>query len=350
MPELKHKTARILLLADTHLGFDLPFRPRIERRRRGPDFFKNFDKALERALRHEVHIVVHAGDLLYRSRVPAALVQMAMAPLVRVAAQGIPVLIVPGNHERSHIPQYLWAVHPNIHIFDEPRTFVFEIGGLRAAFGGFPFSRKVREEFASLVDESGCRRAQADVRLLCMHQTVEGARVGSVDYTFRSGPDVVRGTDIPPGFAAILAGHIHRSQVLREDLRGRQLAAPVIYPGSIERTSFAERKEEKHFAIVEVAESDKQGGYLAEVEFVPLPTRPMVNLLVASGGMRQEQLRAKLRKDLLELDPDSVVRIQVRGEIPREYLEVLSAAHLRRIAPPSMNITLAVDWQSGRDD
>ena len=34
---------RILLIVDTHPGFDLPFRPRIKRRRRGPDFFANFD-------------------------------------------------------------------------------------------------------------------------------------------------------------------------------------------------------------------------------------------------------------------------------------------------------------------
>jgi hypothetical protein len=33
---------RILLIADTHLGFDLPFRPRINQRRRGPDFFRQF--------------------------------------------------------------------------------------------------------------------------------------------------------------------------------------------------------------------------------------------------------------------------------------------------------------------
>jgi hypothetical protein len=37
---------RILFLADTHLGFDLPFRPRIQRRRRGPEFFANFKRAL----------------------------------------------------------------------------------------------------------------------------------------------------------------------------------------------------------------------------------------------------------------------------------------------------------------
>ena len=34
---------RILFLADTHLGFDLPVKPRINRRRRGIDFFKNYE-------------------------------------------------------------------------------------------------------------------------------------------------------------------------------------------------------------------------------------------------------------------------------------------------------------------
>ena len=37
-------------IVDTHLGFDLPFRARIKRRRRGPDFFVNFERALMPAL------------------------------------------------------------------------------------------------------------------------------------------------------------------------------------------------------------------------------------------------------------------------------------------------------------
>ena len=38
---------RVLFVSDTHLGFDLPRRPRVTRRRRGPDFFANFEKAIE---------------------------------------------------------------------------------------------------------------------------------------------------------------------------------------------------------------------------------------------------------------------------------------------------------------
>jgi hypothetical protein len=97
MPPVEAATVRILLVADTHIGFDLPRRPRVERRRRGHDFLANFERALEPALAGEVDLVVHGGDLLFRSRVPATLVETALAPLVAVAERGVPVCIVPGD-------------------------------------------------------------------------------------------------------------------------------------------------------------------------------------------------------------------------------------------------------------
>ena len=114
---------KVLFLSDTHLGFDMPFRPRVRKRRRGPDFFENFHRALEPALKREVDCVVHGGDILFRSKVPAALVEMAFHPLRKVAELGIPVFVVPGNHERSQIPYGLLASDPNIHIFDSPKSY-----------------------------------------------------------------------------------------------------------------------------------------------------------------------------------------------------------------------------------
>lgn len=81
---------RILFLADTHLGFDMPFKPRIKRRRRGPDFFAGFEQALKPAFQKKVDCVVHGGDLFYRSKVPAGLVSLAFEPLIRVASLGYP--------------------------------------------------------------------------------------------------------------------------------------------------------------------------------------------------------------------------------------------------------------------
>src|SRR5512141_1822951 len=98
---------RILFLADTHLGFDLPSRPRVERRRRGEDFFAAFELALAPAVRGETDLVIHGGDLFYRSRIPAWLAQRVFSRLARLADGGVDVLWVPGNHERSTVPRSL---------------------------------------------------------------------------------------------------------------------------------------------------------------------------------------------------------------------------------------------------
>jgi exonuclease SbcD len=332
---------RVLLVADTHLGFDLPFRPRINRRRRGHDFFASFERALQPALRGEVDIVVHGGDLLYRSKVPPALVEMAMAPLLRVAERDVPVYMVPGNHERSRIPLHLWATHPNIHIFDKPRSYHCSLPGGSIALSGFPFHRQVRGRFGELVSRTGHRELTADAHLLCIHQVVEGAQVGVSNYTFRSGPHVVRGRDIPDGFIAVLSGHIHRAQMLTHDLGRRPFGAPVIYPGSVERTSFTERYEEKSYVILSADLSGRRIDPLAGVSFIPLPVRPMINLVLDVEQLGTESLTEHLRKRLLALDPDAVVRVQLKGSDSVRARETLSATHLRELAPPSMNISPA---------
>lgn len=248
-------TIRILLIADTHLGL-------------GENHFVAYERALEHA--RDVDLVVHGGDVLYRSRVKPGLVFRAFEPLKRIADRGVPVVVVPGNHERSAIPFPLLAMHPGIHIFDRPRTFSFELNGIRFGISGFPCERDaVRERFAALLDR--CEQPQSEVRLLCLHQSVEGAKVGPVDFTFRNSPDVIPRRAIPKRFAAVLAGHIHRHQVL-------DAGAPVFYPGATERTSFAESGEVKGCVTLEVDRGGVRGW-----EFLPTwrvgPTQALISTL-----------------------------------------------------------------------
>lgn len=331
---------RILFLADTHLGFDYPFRPRVEKNRRGPDFFANYARALEHTSRERIDCVVHGGDLFFRSKVPAGLVDMAFAPLRRVADRGIPVFIVPGNHERSVIPFRLLAEHPGIHIFDEPRTVRLDIRGVTAAFAGFPHVREgVRRDFPRIVEETGWRPAPADIIFLCMHQCVEGAVVGPHGFMFTTGGDVVRGADIPPGPAAVLSGHIHRRQVLTRDRSGKPLPAPVLYPGSVERTSFAEKDEPKGYFILEtdVAAPEKPG---LRWTFHELPARPMVPATLPVEGLSGPEVTARIRDVLAGLPPNAVVKLTVRGTPLPDALSALGAAAIRAAAPDTMQVTV----------
>ena len=333
---------RILFLADTHLGFDLPFRPRIQRRRRGPEFFANFKHALQPAVKGRVDCVVHGGDLLFRSKVPPRLVAMAFEPLKQVADQGTPVYLVPGNHERSAIPHAYLADHPRIYIFNRPKTFLLHKGGLTLALAGFPFVRHgIRREFLHLLDQTGRHHVIVDVQLLCIHQSIDGAIVGPASYKFRDGPDVINASDIPAGLAAVLSGHIHRFQILENDLQGKALPAPVFYPGAIDRTSFAEKKEEKGYLILEFEADGLNDGRLRRWRFHKLPTRPMIQLNLHPGDMDAAKLRSYLESTIGELPQDSIVKLKIHGRISQAAMAVLRASSLRALAPPTMNIDTA---------
>jgi len=333
---------RLLLVADSHLGLDEPARPRIERRRRGPDLLANLERALTPALRGEVDVVVHGGDLLYRSRVPPELVQRAMAPLFRVADLGVPVVLVPGNHERSRIPYPLLARHPRVHLLDRPRTLTLEPLGL--ALSGWPYAPEMAGGgFERLLEASGWREARAPLRVLCLHQLVEGSRVGlgsgGREHVFRHGRDVIPARAIPAGLAAVLCGHVHRAQLLRQ-VDGRALAAPVVYPGAVERTSFAERDEQKGYYLLELA-AEGEGGQLAGARFVPLPTRPMEHLRLPAAPA--EQLLDELRGRLAGLAPDAIVRVELT---PSPHPPP-TASRLRAAAPTTMTLELAAPRRAG---
>jgi len=338
---------RILLLADTHIGFDLPVRPRVERRRRGHDFLANYERALAPALEGQVDLVVHGGDVFHRPRVPVSVAWQGIEPLLRVADRGVPVFVVPGNHERSRLPHARFARHPGIHVFDRPRTFLAEVRGTRVALAGFPFERgDIRTRFRDVLEKTEWRGARSDVRLLCLHHCVEGATVGPGDFTFTTGADVIRARELPEEFAAVLSGHIHRHQVLTRDLAGQPLATPVLYPGSIERTSLAEKGEVKGFMVVDVAPDGS--GRQPHFEFRRLPARPMIVRELRPDASDARALEAKVRALLTGLPADAVLRIRVSGTLTGRARQILSAGHLRRVAPPTMNIDISAGDGSGR--
>ncbi len=338
---------RLLLLGDTHLGFDDPQRPRVCRRRRGPDFFASFVAALAPARRREVDVVLHGGDVFHTPRVPMVTVDRALIELHRVADAGVPIVVLAGNHERSRLPfMPLLARHPLLTLVERPTAVALDVRGVRLAIHAFPFVRRVGAGvLPGLLRDAGLGSTDADVHIGAMHQTVEGATVGAQDYVFRAGRDIIPGRDVPAGLAALLSGHIHRSQVLEADLAGRPLAAPVVYAGSTERTSFQEREEVKGYRLVELAAGGPgrpgPGGRLVGTRVVPLATRPMAVIQVAVAGRPPDDVRAELRRRLGALPPDAVVRVRTRtpDELEAAPPGLLGAPALRALAPASMTIS-----------
>ncbi|UCE17183.1 MAG: DNA repair exonuclease [Gemmatimonadota bacterium] len=329
---------RIVFCADTHLGFDYPIRPKVKRRQRGQDFFENYHRVLSHAIDSQADVLIHGGDLFFRSRVPAKIIDLAYEPLMELADRGFPVFLVPGNHERSNLPPSLFLNHPNIRIFDKPKTYTLDLHGARISLSGFPFEREdIRDRFRALLDATEWNGNSADIKLLCLHQAIEGAQVGPSNYTFQYGKDVIRRNDLPSGVHAVLVGHIHRQQILWLNGRHHGNKIPVIHAGSTERTSFAEKGERKGFYEIRFGTTGDTGWCIEHLRFIEVPTRPMEDLRMPSN-LTLKNMRPFILSKIAEFDEHSIVRFQCDRDIDDEVREEMTGRFLRGVFPETMNV------------
>lgn len=265
---------RFLHLADTHLGARHPGRGR------GDPYLANLHRALTPAREGRVHLVLHGGDFFNRSRPPVRLLAEAAAELTDAAEGGAEVVVVPGNHERSVQPARLLLTHPRIHVIERPDRVRLDLDGMTVSIFGFPFVRHdPRGKFESTLAATGWPRGREDLDIFMCHQTLDGATVGPANFTFRHGPDVIPRAWIPPEFHYAALGHIHRHQFLPHP---GNPALQLAYPGSTERTSRAERSEEKGYLTGALIP-----GQAGRAEFVSLPTEPIPENFFARQGARE---------------------------------------------------------------
>lgn len=270
---------RILQISDTHLGAELNARgPRGWSR--AADHHEALRRALEPALREEVDLVIHAGDVFDRSLPPRRWVHAA-GELLSEVARRVPVLGIAGNHDRRGIRR--WLPQRALDFVDQPtRTVIRGVAIARVPF------RRDAEGFARAAREAV--GPGADV--LVMHQAPHGSRVGP--FTFRVGVqrDTVGEAHLPDVPFA-MCGHIHPRQSVRIG------GCTVVMGGSTERTAFSEAEQAKGVVRWELG---------AEVSwrFVDHPTRPMEadvpGALMRCGEADVERVRAAGRIAVVRRD------------------------------------------------
>ncbi|RMG29862.1 MAG: hypothetical protein D6732_17190, partial [Methanobacteriota archaeon] len=201
----------------------------------------------------------------------------------------IPFYIIPGNHERSNLPASLFLNQPHLHIFHDAKIFIYHAGKFSIYLCGFPFVRhRLHHQWSHIVQQFDSIRDSEGLKLLLMHQAIEGATVGPVNFIFRRSEDVLGQADIPDYFDAVLCGHIHRQQVIFKK-RSDGSSMPVIFPGSTERTSFAEKNETKGFFDLTFYREENR--WRIVYYFHPLHSRPMVDIPPEeTSGMNEDKI------------------------------------------------------------
>lgn len=282
---------RVLQISDTHLG--------AERHALGPrgwcraaDHHAALERALAPALRGEVDLVVHAGDVFDRSRPPSRWM-LAAGELLDTVARRVPLVGIAGNHDRRGIRR--WLPHASLGFVDRPTRVV--VGEL--ALGLVPFVR----------DAEGFRAQAAaavgpGVDVLVIHQAPDGSEVPGLTFRVGAQRDTVGAEHLPPGVRWVMCGHIHPRQAVRLG------DAEVVMGGSTERTSFTEANQPKgtiHWDF----------GRVVSHRSVDHATRPMADV---PGGM-------------VRCAPDAVPAVRAAGRVACPVRPRSEASRLRSRAP-----------------
>ncbi len=138
----------------------------------------------------------------------------------------------------------------------------------------------------------------------------------------------------------IFCGHIHRQQVLFKHQRGSKPPIPVIMAGSTERTSFAEKGEDKGFYHLVFRTGSDHQWRLERLKYIRLPTRPMIDIKINQHSDPVDW-EVQIRKKISDLDKNAIIRFISDSHINTDMVWPISSARLRQILPAIMNFTFS---------
>ena len=145
---------------------------------------------------------------------------------------------------------------------------------------------------------------------------------------------------LPDDADVILCGHVHRQQILTKRVLTSNHQIPIIFSGSVERTSFAEKDESKGFYHLNFSVNAIGEWTLRNYKFITLPTRPMEDIYLDSITSFYE-FESFLKTRLRETDKNSIVRFIADRSLTEDTLSLLRSDYLRQLLPSSMNIQLS---------
>jgi DNA repair exonuclease SbcCD nuclease subunit len=284
----------------------------------------NFSLIINEAMKPDVDLFIHAGDLYNRSKPPDTVIKETQTLLFQLAVHK-PVIIIPGNHERSLLKASLLNSFSDIHIFNRPKTLEIEINGFSIGITGFPFVRHdFPKKFTSILKKTGHDVKKHDYKILIMHQLLDTATVGIHNYTFNMrNPEVLPLAMIPNSFDYIAMGHVHRYQRIFPVQARRN---PVIYPGSIERTSFTEVNEQKGYIIADSHLNVDKKTTRTNVKFIELPSRNMYLYKLhvdERNGTNLEKGLSGIESKFQLVKRDSLIYIRIIGSLDRSAWTLL---------------------------
>jgi len=272
---------RFLALSDTHFGSETGKTPEA-RKFTYEQTFRITEELIKIAKKEKVDTILHAGDVFNRSKPRKKVVKRAYELIEDILQKDLGFFVVPGNHERSRLPESLLGFYPKSHFFGKINAI--ELGDTLLI--GFPYASTNFQIVMNKIQKLAQEFPNKQCIVLC-HQLFDGSSFGPHKFIFRKHHGAITREQIPKDVNLVVSGHIHRAQSLYNGL--------VVYPGSIERTSFVEIIEPKGYLLIDSAKENLQ------VEFKTLTSSEMnvIEESIATKELDFADLQEKIKPGLI---------------------------------------------------
>ncbi|MEM2928611.1 MAG: DNA repair exonuclease [Nitrososphaerota archaeon] len=318
---MKENSFKLIHTADLHLGATATLKingPNIDEIRRR-DFYNNFAKIVDEALKENVDLFLICGDVFHKSDPsPKDFVEFS-EQIGRLTEAGIKIIIIAGNHDRPRVKGgqnpirgLVEAKHPSLYYIQSTINEPIIIKGKKASVGIVPIPyidprvvKYINEDYEKILKEKinnileNPKMNNVDYKILMAHLIVLGADYKKIFYWLKDEPEIKLSNLMEEKFDYIALGHVHTSQCISKK---------VYYPGSIEKVNFLEEDENKSFILARF--NDRE----AEVELKSLLCRPMKTLdfTISSNLNPTETLIETIEKSNIE--NGTLLRLMVKAD------------------------------------
>jgi len=320
---------KIVHLADSHLGFSSYSRLDDRGRNRIEEMvYSGFEQAIEKIVSLRPDVVVHAGDVFHHVHPKIRPMVVFQRGLFRLMDEGIPVIIISGNHDapKSYSltsPFRLFEGLKDVHIAQRYQYEGVDVGDHR--FHCIPFCIEPQDYIAEF---EKIRRSGRDV--LVMHglmESLQNRRMRSV------GEHELSDSFLKSDFDYIALGHFH-GQV--------RLSSNAWYSGSVEYFNFGEARDVKGMLLVDL-ETGKASN---------MPVKPNYMIdhpPIDCSGMRSDEI-AEIIMDLCHEDEisDRMVRINLKN-VNRVAYRSIDQGRLNRLGGAAIYFKIRLDFCDEED-
>lgn len=337
---------KILHLADLHLGCGAYERWRDGRPVRLGEFLAGLDAALEAGLAENIHAVVVAGDVYDHPRPEPIVAREWARRVTRVRKAGIPLLVVPGNHDRPgrapgvsglavfgalELPGVIVAAEAGV--YEIPTAAgVLTVAAVPWSFGGprESVARAAAELEQALAGPWGERLGSARFPILVGHLWARGGRASSEGGFFGDQTAIAPSSFSHPAIEYYALGHLHMHQEIKIPAGG-----PAVYAGAPARFDFGDEGVPKGAVLVTLADDSP-----ARWRFLEVPAREFTTFTVeAPGG--DEILEALAAAAAGRSWNEAIVRLKVI--VPASTAEDLNLGQIRAPFADAFGFRLIVE-------